>query len=153
MALGDSATRLREGQSFSCPHCSSSSVVKRVRQMEGWRCVEEYLACALCGARVVASSADASADGCSAAAGSDDRLARLRGLLAVQEEPNPVQWAAAEDDRAFCRDCRHFLKHPFVSRCLLHDRPVEPMDDCEDFDRAAAPETKAEGAEDQAEGG
>ena len=33
----------------------------------------------------------------------------------------------------FCRDCKHYLRHPFVSRCLLTGRDVEPMGDCPSF--------------------
>ena len=35
--------------------------------------------------------------------------------------------------RRFCRDCRHYISHPFLSRCDRHDRAADPMGDCPDF--------------------
>lgn len=33
----------------------------------------------------------------------------------------------------FCRDCKHYLFHPYKSRCCLKEIDVEPMDDCPSF--------------------
>lgn len=34
-----------------------------------------------------------------------------------------------------CPHCVHYLIHPFQSRCLLWNRPVEPMADCPKFEK------------------
>ena len=43
--------------------------------------------------------------------------------------------AAADEEKRFCKDCKHFLKHPFVDRCEIDNKPVDPMDDCEKFEK------------------
>jgi hypothetical protein len=101
-------------------------VSKLERVLDGWTVVGERLVCALC-------QEPLSADGSLISAQSDERagLDALSSLLGESPAEKPEM---ADDGGAhFCKDCIHFLRHPFVSRCLFHDRPTEPMDDCEDF--------------------
>jgi hypothetical protein len=69
-----------------------------------------------------------------------DALASLLGADAGAEAPGVD---LGESDGRFCKNCRHFLRHPFQSRCLFHDRDVEPMNDCEDFDPVPSPDGPA----------
>ena len=128
-----SETAFREGMDIRCPECRRDSVVKRSRKMDGWTYVGDVYACAFCGAELAPVDSGVPADGGAVA---DAR--RLKALAALLDSDSSVLDRPAlvrDEDARFCRDCRHFLKHPFISRCLLHERSVEPMDDCEDFVR------------------
>lgn len=61
----------------------------------------------------------------------NDKLGALASLMG--EAPASLPSLVNENESRFCKDCRHFLRHPFLSRCLLHSRATEPMDDCADF--------------------
>jgi len=127
--MGSKGTQLKPGAAFHCPKCDRDSVIKVVRRMEGWKCVGEELVCAFCQTEVYRSEADS--DSCDSGEKVDPGVARLAGFLG--QEIRPRQKLTTDEDSHFCRDCRHFLRHPFVSRCLLHDKEVDPMQDCADF--------------------
>lgn len=123
------------GASFHCTHCGNDSIAKKENVMEGWRCVGTRLVCALCGAPLAAedvSSAGTSAlsDASASAKRSLDGAASFLGTSLEELAP---KLDLGESDGRFCKNCEHFLRHPFQSRCLLHDRDVEPMEDCSDF--------------------
>lgn len=42
----------------------------------------------------------------------------------------------------FCRDCKHFLFHPFKCRCCLYDKEVEPTADCPSFSERSSSDIK-----------
>ena len=125
----------RAGESFMCAACASRSVVKCERVMDGWTCLGERLICALCAAPVpgtdIVSLGKSKEPSANEAA--QQRLKALAGFLDTTPETRPVVDLSERGN--FCKDCLHFLRHPFVSRCLYHERDVEPMDDCDDFVR------------------
>lgn len=114
------------GDIFVCPHCQRESVVKTERVMDGWTVVGERSICALCGTPV---AEPPSTDDKGPA--SSSRLGALADLLG--EAPATESVTLTEETSHFCKDCTHFLRHPFVCRCLFHNRSTEPMDDCPDF--------------------
>ncbi|MBN2448980.1 MAG: hypothetical protein JXR77_01240 [Lentisphaeria bacterium] len=124
------------GDRFSCEACGRESIAKLTRVMDGWTYVGDRLACALCGAPVAA--AEGASPAAPAPPSSRQAVDRLAALLDTRPEARG-SLGPVEKGR-FCRDCVHFLRHPFVSRCLLRDKPVEPMQDCDDFQRR--PEAK-----------
>jgi len=129
----------KSGEKILCPSCGRESVVKVQRTMEGWRLTGERLVCALCGDAVA--EVAPKDDDLSVAESGASGLAALADLLG--ECPGKPQIMPHDVEELFCRDCCHFLLHPFLSRCLLHDRPTEPMDDCADF--AARPPDEKRG--------
>jgi hypothetical protein len=133
--MSDDAVNYREGLSIVCPHCGRETIVKRQRKMDGWTVVGDVYACALCRAELADIADDSGAASETRAREDSRRLKALESLL--NEDSASLQRPGLGDDEEarFCRDCVHFLKHPFISRCLLHERAVEPMDDCEDFSR------------------
>ena len=140
------------GQAFRCEACGHDSVVKREKRMDGWRCVGEQLVCALCGEPLAED--EEPGDGASGHtepqpdAAAKDRLAMFLGEDAAGAG---VELGLGESDGRFCKNCRSFLRHPFRSRCLLHERDVEPMDDCSDFE--PVPEAASEDAESESDAG
>ena len=115
---------MKAGDVFHCPECNQDSIVKTRRKMDGFRCLGEELVCMLCGAVLPEDAPEKNGEVAKAA----HPLAALLGV----EEAAPER-LADDSGRGFCRDCKHYIKHPFLSRCDLHDRSVNPMDDCPDF--------------------
>jgi len=113
------------GDIFVCSHCRRESVAKMQRVMDGWTFLGERLICALCGTPV---GETPSTDAEGPASTSRRRALDLLGENPVKE-PVPLEAEVGH----FCKDCAHFLRHPFVCRCLFHNRSTEPMDDCPDF--------------------
>jgi hypothetical protein len=120
----------KPGETFCCAACGRESIAKAQKLMEGWRCLGETVVCAFCKAPVgppvaLAETGDRARRECT------DARDRLASFL----DTSPVAAPEFRDKQKghFCKDCRHYLKHPFYSRCLYHEKSVEPMDDCPDF--------------------
>ena len=118
---------MKKGDSITCPHCGKESHVKVRSEMDGWTKVGEVFACALCDASLgdVGGETEKMPKPKKSAAALEDFLGTSK------EEVREV----IEDDgyRAFCKDCKHLLEHPFKIYCMLHKKDVDPMDDCPDF--------------------
>ena len=133
--------RWTRGESFRCPACGRDSVVQCRPVMEGWtRRGEEYV-CALC-SHSLGPVENESED--SDAADADSGVNALAAFLGQDRPDDGRPRLDPDGDAVFCRDCRHYLRHPFKSRCLLHDRPTEPMDDCADYEAAADEENESD---------
>ena len=119
---------MRAGDVFQCPECKQESIIKIRRKMDGFRYLGDELVCMLCGA-VLPEEAPSKTDD-----PEKDTANPLAALLGV-EDAAPER-LADDTGKGFCRDCKHYLRHPFLSRCDRHDRSVNPMDDCPDFVKA-----------------
>lgn len=117
---------MKTGDRAQCPHCGQDTVVKEKTLMDGWTALGKVLACAICGEKL-GEIEDAEKTEPRAAA-----MDTLKALLQAEEEARPVI-EAAEDEKRFCKDCAHFINHPFITRCGLHDRPADSMEDCPRF--------------------
>lgn len=118
----------RKGQVITCPACGEETVVTVRTEMDGWTRIGESFACKMCDATLGRVSGSPPA----ATANRNASLDRLAGFLdTIADEKTEVM----DDDgeRRFCRDCRHFLDHPFQTRCIHHNRDVSPMGDCADY--------------------
>lgn len=125
----------RAGDKASCPHCQQETVLKEKVTMDGWTVIEKFLGCAICGKKI----ADILATEKSLT--SPKSVSNLAALLGESEDAGAAPiLTMGTDEKKFCRDCCHFVKHPFLNRCELHCREVSPMDDCADFSPAISPE-------------
>ena len=118
---------MKAGDHTHCPHCGENTFVKEEVVMDGWQVKGKKLVCALCGHKLgeVAAAAERPA----AAAADPAKLSALAGLLGAEAEAKP-DLGLRQTERRFCKDCRHFLVHPFMTRCSKFDRDVDPMGDC-----------------------
>ena len=128
---------MKPGQRFFCQRCHSTSIAKLERRMDGFTVVEEYLACAFCHARIPEET-DSTEEKAPKAA--NPSLSALENLLGAKKPSMDKTQAAFLDElhtaaKRFCRDCRHYVKHPFGGRCALTGKNVEPMDDCPRFEK------------------
>jgi hypothetical protein len=150
-----------------CPHCGMMTILQTKRRYDGFTLLEEYLACGFCGARIEAAEDSTSkqpatstgnarkqsalsvylfgSDARSTSDGSDagDSDSALPPSSRCKTRLSDAGLDAASGGGHFCRDCRYYVKHPFLSRCARHDREVEPMQDCPDFSRPDKPSKKA----------
>ena len=116
-----------------CPYCNEESFAKKKLIRDGWRITGEVSVCALCGRELPAAG---KSDGPS---GADDAKKRKLAALLGGEEPVSIKLAGTAD-RKFCRNCRHFIVHPFRSVCALTDRDADPMGECGSFAERPATE-------------
>ncbi|MCK5801556.1 MAG: hypothetical protein KAI66_01930 [Lentisphaeria bacterium] len=132
-------TEYRPGDSIVCPSCGRESAVKLHRKMDGWTCVGEFFICALCKAEL-APAAGSSVPSRSDNEKSVDALADFFGTTVEETAKLDVE------NSQFCRDCIHYYSNPFASQCMLHERKVEPMQDCGDFSLRPLEPTTDDGA-------
>lgn len=124
---------MKAGDSFECPSCGRDSFIKKESVMDGWTKVGEIFACAACSAKIAdtAGGADAKADDNTVV--DKGKSNALAAFLGTEKDSGP-RITASDDEKRFCRDCAHYIAHPFMNWCSKFDKSVEPMDDCPDFE-------------------
>ncbi len=129
---------MKNGDKTDCPHCGQSTIVREKIETEGWQVKDKVLICAFCGA-TLGHPEEENANGAP-----DDKnassLSGLTALLGVEAQTASPRLDAIPEESKFCRDCVHYVAHPFLSRCELHHTQVNPMDDCPEFHRKPEPE-------------
>lgn len=117
-------------KSVVCPHCGERTVIKEKKIFDdGFSLKEIKFLCGLCGGEVEKSNGSEKKDaGASSAAA--ERLSALLGGEKVQK----MVLAPEEDDGHFCLHCRHYIKHPFLTRCALTLKEVQATDSCGKFE-------------------
>ncbi|MST98121.1 hypothetical protein FYJ85_13840 [Victivallaceae bacterium BBE-744-WT-12] len=104
--------------------------MKTKNRRDGFAIVGSCLVCALCGAELGgAEPASGDAAGQKAA----ERLAALLGEGAAPEAGADLTPDA--DYGRFCRNCIHFIEHPFRTLCGRDGRTADPMGECGHFKR------------------
>ncbi len=120
---------MKPGQQMECPHCGKDCFLVKKTLMDGWTKLGDILACSSCSAKI-ADLEDEKAK----AADSSKQFSNLENLLSEKKKEGP-KIESTEDEKHFCRDCMHFISHPFLTRCGLHKKNVEPMEDCDKYAR------------------
>ncbi len=115
---------MKANQAITCPACGEKSIAKAKTLLDGFRPAGEVLVCMLCGAELGKAE-----DAATAPAAASPACGALAALLGGGESAKPTLRREAGEGR-FCRDCDHYLVHPFLSRCTLKQCEVNPMDDC-----------------------
>ena len=118
---------MRVGESFVCPRCGERSIVKSKNKMEGFTLIGKVLVCALCAAEL-GNPADGSAERTPSNAG------RLAALLGESAPPGAkADLTPDEGYGRFCRNCVHFIEHPFKTLCGIDGHAADPMGECPRF--------------------
>ena len=121
---------MKAGDKVECKKCGEETFVVSKTKMEGWEVVGQYFACALCGEEIE-SSEDLSD---SNSIKENANLSALANFLDTEIETKK-ELSVEESETHFCRDCKYYIKHPFINRCELHKKEVNPMDDCSNFQK------------------
>lgn len=108
-----------------CPFCNEETFIKKKNLTEGWKITGTVDVCALCGKELKKVESKVNEDKTDQ---SRSRLAALLGGDFVEK----VELSGSAD-RKFCRNCQHFLIHPFKSVCALTDKEADPMGECPHF--------------------
>lgn len=125
---------MKPGDQFTCPHCGRSSFLKKESVMDGWKKAGDVLKCVSCSAVIEEMKPPSPFE--KPEPSSSQGMAKLASFLGAEPEAKR-RIEAKESEKRFCRDCAHLVAHPFLCRCALHSRDVNPMDDCPDFKRKA----------------
>jgi len=120
---------MKAGDEIECPYCGKNSFLKKTVIIDGWTKKGEILSCAACSAKIA--DFDASATKIE----EKKSLDKLSSFLGGTEQLKKSEIKADESEKRFCKDCIHFIKHPFNDKCGLHNKFVNSMDDCKDFKR------------------
>lgn len=110
-----------------CPFCSEETFAKKKILRDGWNITGEITVCALCGRELPAEKSPAAAEN-----GADAKRQKLAALLGGDAGVEKVELAGSADVD-FCRNCHHFVIHPFRSFCALTDKEADPMGGCGRF--------------------
>ena len=118
---------MKPGSEIKCPHCGIEAFAIKKTEMDGWTNLGEILACSACDAKIADYDQNTLSN-----TQTDSAKSALASLLDTEVEEKKVL-QVSEEEKQFCRDCGHYIEHPFLSRCSLLDKTVNPMDDCGEF--------------------
>jgi len=130
-------TKYVKGLSFFCNHCNSDSVVTIKDEMDGWRCTGKYFSCALCGAKLAnVPNEKINKSKNKIIKSTTNKIDTLFSGIEDNSSKKPKPTFFTNDTSGhFCRDCKYYIWHPFLSRCELHNQDADPMEDCPDFEK------------------
>ena len=123
---------MKVGDEIICKHCGENSFLVKKTIMDGWTKLGEVLTCSSCSMEIEKISNEEKS--------SENKeqknlsLNKLSSFLGTEQEEKPTI-NMEEDEKYFCRDCKHYISHPFLNRCSLQQVEVNPMDDCPSFER------------------
>ena len=124
---------MQSNEKIICPVCKEESMLKIKNKLDGFTQVGKVFVCMLCNAEIGPVPENSSADESAADNSKLDKLGLLLGAVPAAT----ARLAAADNEKRFCKDCKHFLKHPFTDRCDIDNKPVDPMVECGNFEKRA----------------
>ncbi|HPN83923.1 MAG TPA: hypothetical protein PK821_01175 [Victivallales bacterium] len=127
---------MKPGQEINCPHCGRNSFLKKVTITEGWTKKGEILACTSCSAKI----ADLNIEQKTEEERKSSAVSSLASLFKDDSGLKKPRIEAKDEEKIFCKDCKNFIKHPFADKCGLTEKHVNPMDDCDKFERRSSTE-------------
>ncbi|HJO94082.1 MAG TPA: hypothetical protein QF753_11820 [Victivallales bacterium] len=120
---------MKAGDEVNCPHCNQDVFLVKKTIMDGWTKVGEILVCSMCNKKISDLVLKDEKNRKEQKNSSIDKLASF--LKTEQEEKSELK----KENKYFCRDCTHFVSHPFLDRCSYFDKNINPMDDCSNFQK------------------
>lgn len=123
---------MKAGDKVRCPRCGDDTFAQEGVLLDGWTVKCKILKCGMCGEKLAELDKTEAPKAKEDDAGERGKLSAFASLLGTEELRKP-EVMISQDVRRFCKDCAHFLNHPFHIRCALKDVEIDPMDDCENF--------------------
>jgi hypothetical protein len=124
-------SNMKPGDKTTCPECGEETFSKLKPVLDGWTKIGNILICGLCEHKLCDYEPETMELHSAQPNAKTSALADLLGGVKIEKPVITV----SDEERQFCRDCQHFVVHPFLSRCDLHDKNVNPMDDCAEFQK------------------
>ena len=121
---------MKTGDEIKCPSCGKDAFAVKETLMDGWTKKGEILKCSACGVKLADIQKQ---DALTNQKISTEKLDRFASFLGTEKVVNKK--LESDGEKAFCKDCKYYIKHPFMNRCSLYTKEVGPMDDCPDFIR------------------
>ena len=118
---------MKIGDTKICPACNERSIAKAKKILEGWSIKEIRLCCSFCGADWGLPEADDSPEKIKS------RTDSFAALLGEVEKSEKADLSPTEDYGTFCRNCKHFISHPFKSICARTSLDADPSSSCSYF--------------------
>lgn len=119
---------MKAGEMLRCPHCAEQTVAREKNILSGWKVTGTVLVCPLCGGELGVPEKSGNAP--SRSSGSE----KLAALLGDVDTGPELRLEKTEEYGRFCRNCRHFIVHPFQSRCGRTGLGADPMGECGQFE-------------------
>lgn len=117
-----------------CPSCGEETVPQRrvITPLDGNFSVKrEEFHCLFCGGLL-----PGKVENTTARVDNSPNKSSLKELLGISgDEPRKTVISVQDCEKRFCRDCKFYVAHPFLSRCDRHKCAADPMGDCPDFIR------------------
>ena len=124
---------MKVGDEIKCKFCGANSFLVKKTIMEGWTKTGEVLICSSCSKVIHKILIDEKqSESITKENINKTSLDKFSNFLGGEKIKRPV---IKEEEKHFCRDCKHYISHPFLDRCSLRQVEVNPMDDCELFER------------------
>lgn len=95
---------------FICPNCKEKSFFVVKKEFDGFKVREKKQVCALCGY--------------SFKEGEEMRFIKEKQLFDDTDK-----------QKNFCKDCRHYVMHPWTQKCMHKNIEVTALDSCEEFEK------------------
>lgn len=95
---------------IKCPACKEKSFINVKKEFTGFKISCEKKTCAMCGYEFKI----------------DEEIEY------IEEKP---LFDKEGEEKKFCRDCRHYVVHPWTQICELTKKEVTALDMCEKFER------------------
>ena len=124
---------MKVGEEINCVHCGKHSFLIKKSKMDGWKKLADILICSSCGQIIEDSEPlkpndEIIKDINKPSEVKLDKLASFLGTKIIEKK------SIQADEKTFCRDCLHYIKHPFFNKCSLTNNEVNPMDDCQSYE-------------------
>jgi hypothetical protein len=123
---------MKVGDEINCLFCNKHVFLVKKSVMDGWKKVGDILVCSSCGKTLEDIKESDNKVDIGNEPVKDDKLAKLANFLGTEKiEKKTIDTS----EKTFCRDCVHYIKHPFFSKCGLYHKEVNPMDDCSSYEK------------------
>lgn len=119
---------MKESDRVFCEKCRNETIAQKYRAGNDFFSAVYRLRCALCGADLGEIEAPGEKK-----TPSSEASARLSALLGG-ETVSKVEIERGDGYRRGCRNCRHFIHHPFKAICDRTGKEADPMHECGFFE-------------------
>lgn len=94
---------------FICPSCKEESFIRIKKDFEEFKIVSEHKTCGLCGYILK----------------DDEEINYIKDKAIFNDDDN--------EKNKYCKDCHHYMVHPWTQKCTLTNKEITALDTCSNF--------------------